>query len=357
MNIEEFLRDASEKKASDIYIIEGRPVTFKVNGFMTSWNDESLTRQQTGKIVECLYQLAENRDFSRLEHGDDDFALSLPGLSRFRINAYRQNTSLACVIRLIPISIPDPEKINIPETIVNLANYTRGILLFTGTTGSGKSTTLACLIDKINRSRQNHIITIEDPIEYRHAHKQSIISQREVSGDTDSFLTALRASMRQVPDVILVGEMRDYETISAAITAAETGHLVISTLHTIGAAPTVDRIIDVFPPSQQNQIRTQLSMTLQAVVSQQLVPTLDNKLHPAFEIMIVNSAIRNLIRENKVFQIENTIQTSASSGMKTMDMSLYELYMQNIISRENAMLFSTNPQTMATRMGTQIRQK
>jgi twitching motility protein PilT len=244
---------------------------------------------------------------------------------------------------------------NIPETIVNLANFTRGIVLFTGTTGSGKSTSLACLIDKINRERQNHIITIEDPIEFQHTHKKSIISQRELDVDTESYVSALRAAMRQVPDVILVGEMRDYETISAAITAAETGHLVFSTLHTIGSAPTIDRIIDVFPPNQQNQIRAQLSVTLQAVVSQQLLPTLDGVLRPAYEIMVVNSAIRNLIRENKTFQIENIIQTSASQGMRTMDMSIYELFRTRVISKETAMLFSVNPQVMQSRLGGQVR--
>lgn len=355
MLVESFLEEAVAKKASDIYIIDGRPVTFKISGFMVPWNEKILGMQDTKEILRSIYQLAENRDFSRLESGDDDFAIAIAGLARFRVNAYRQSGTMAAVIRLIPVSIPDPARINIPEIIINLANYTRGILLFTGTTGSGKSTTLACLIDKINSSRQNHIITIEDPIEYRHMHKKSIISQREVSGDTQSYLTALRAAMRQVPDVILVGEMRDYETIRAAITAAETGHLVISTLHTIGAASTVDRIIDVFPHDQQNQIRTQLSMTLQAVVSQQLIPTKDSALHPAFEIMVVNSAIRNLIRENKVFQIENIIQTSAAMGMKTMDMSIYELFNKNTISRENAMLYSVDPQMMSNRLGRQLR--
>lgn len=355
MNVETFLRDAVAKKASDIYIIEGKPVTLKINGLRYPWNDEVLTSTLTCEIVKKIYQLANGRDFEILRNGDDDFALEIPGLSRFRVNAYRQRSHYSSVIRLIPVSIPDSTKINIPESIMGLANYTRGILLFTGTTGSGKSTSLACLIDKINTSRDTHIITIEDPIEYQHVHKKSIISQREVSDDTESYLIALRAAMRQAPDVILIGEMRDYETISAAITAAETGHLVISTLHTIGAAPTIDRIIDVFPPNQQNQIRTQLSTTLQAVISQQLIPTVNNSLRPAFEIMIVNNAIRNLIRENKVFQIDNIIQTSASVGMKTMDMSLYELYRQNIISKENALMFSVAPQIMANRLNGQMK--
>jgi len=351
MNIESFLRDAVEKKASDIYIMEGKPVTFKTSGFLLPWNDETLTPAKTEEIVRDLYKLAADRDFSRLASGDDDFAVVIPGVSRFRVNTYRQSLSYASVIRTIPVKIPDPEKINIPETIIKLADMARGIILFTGTTGSGKTTSLACLIDKINSTRQEHIVTIEDPIEYQHVKKQSLISQREIDTDTESFMSALRAAMRQAPDVILVGEMRDPETISAAITAAETGHLVISTLHTIGAAPTVDRIIDSFPGDQQNQIRSQLSTTLQAVVTQQLIPTLDSKLHPAFEIMVVNSAIRNLIRENKIYQIENILQTSASLGMVTMDMSLFELFKRKIISRDDALLYSVNQQQMLTRLG------
>jgi twitching motility protein PilT len=354
MQAEQFLSKAFELKASDIYIIEGKPVTFKVNGNMAAFDSEILDASRTVEILKELYRLGRDRSFERLLDGDDDFAMSLP-FGRFRVNAYRQKLSHAAVIRPIPISIPDPSKLNIPDTIINLANFTRGIVLFTGTTGSGKSTSLACLIDKINRERENHIITIEDPIEYQHSHKKSIISQRELEADTESYLSALRAAMRQVPDVILVGEMRDYETISAAITAAETGHLVFSTLHTIGAASTIDRIIDVFPPNQQNQIRAQLSVTLQAVVSQQLIPTVDGVRHPAYEIMIVNSAIRNLIRENKTFQIENIIQTSAAQGMKTMDMSIYELFRTRTISKENALLYSVNPQVMQSRLSGQVR--
>lgn len=351
MNVESILHEATNRSASDIYIVAGRPVTFKVNGFMVPWNDVVLSADDTREAIKKIYSLANNRDFSRMDKGDDDFALPLSQFSRFRVNTYRQRGSIGSVIRMIPIGIPDPAKINIPDIVMDLANYSRGVVLFTGTTGSGKTTSLACLIDKINKTRSNHIITIEDPIEYLHSHKKSIISQREIESDTDNYLTALRAAMRQVPDVILVGEMRDHETISAAITAAETGHLVFSTLHTIGAAATVDRIIDVFPPNQQNQIRTQLAMTLQAVISQQLVPTNDKKLHPAFEIMIVNTAIRNMIRENKVYQIDNTIQTSASQGMKMMDTSLYELCKKNIISRENALLYSVNQSALAMQLG------
>jgi twitching motility protein PilT len=355
VQVELFLKEAADRKASDIYIIENRPITFKISGRMVPWDDYVLTADNSREVIKSLYRLAGNRSFERLTDGDDDFATALPTGERFRVNAYRQQLSCASVIRTIPAGLPDPTKINIPEIIVKLADNTRGIVLFTGTTGSGKSTSLACLIDKINTTRDNHIITIEDPIEYKHPHKKGIVSQRELDGDTESYVSALRAAMRQVPDVILVGEMRDYETISAAITAAETGHLVFSTLHTIGAAATIDRIIDVFPPNQQNQIRSQLSVTLQAVVSQQLLPTLDGKLHPAYEIMIVNSAIRNLIRENKTFQIENILQTSAAAGMKTMDMSIYDLYRQRIIAPETAQLYSVNPQVMSSRLSGQVR--
>ncbi|MCL1996391.1 MAG: PilT/PilU family type 4a pilus ATPase [Defluviitaleaceae bacterium] len=348
MNPKFFLDTAITKKASDIYIVEGKPVTLKISGHMLPLSDENLTAEATEATLREMYQLA-HRDFSKLACGDDDFALALPN-GRFRVNAYRQQLSYASVIRIIPLSIPDYKALNIPDVIMGLANYHRGIVLFTGTTGSGKSTALACVIDKINRERQTHIVTIEDPIEYRHNHNKSIISQRELESDTQTYLSALRAAMRQVPDVILVGEMRDRETISAAITAAETGHLVFSTLHTIGAGPTVDRIIDVFPEGQQNQIRTQLSTTLQAVISQQLIPTTDGKLHPAHEIMLVNSAIRNLIREGKTFQIENTLQTSASSGMKTMDMAIFEIVKRGIISIENALHYSVNQQVMNQRL-------
>ncbi|MDR2166509.1 MAG: PilT/PilU family type 4a pilus ATPase [Clostridiales bacterium] len=347
--VKHFLKQATENRASDVYIVQGKPVTLKISGRMVPVDREALTEVGTQNILEIIYRLGR-RDFKRLEAGDDDFAIAIEDVGRFRVNAYRQKLSFASIIRTIPLEIPDPAKLSIPDVIMGLANYQRGLVLFTGTTGSGKSTSLACLIDKINTTRDNHIITIEDPIEFRHAHKRSIISQRELEADTKSYVSALRAAMRQVPDVILVGEMRDYDTISSAITAAETGHLVFSTLHTIGAAPTIDRIIDVFPPNQQNQIRVQLSITLQAVVSQQLIPTVDGKLHPAFEIMVVNSAIRNLIRENKTFQIENVLQTSANVGMRTMDQSLHDLYRRGQITRENALLYSVNQQDMLARL-------
>jgi len=360
INARKILEEAQNMKASDIYIVAGKPACFKIAGRIMPITQEPLRPTDTNRLVTELYSLAvyvdeHSRSIKNLDSGDDDFALNLSNLGRYRVNAYKQRHSLSAIIRTVPVEIPNPMELNIPEIVVNLANYTRGIVLVTGTTGSGKTTTLACLIDKINRERECHIVTIEDPIEFNYKHNKGIVSQRELNSDTKDYAAALRSVLRQVPDVILVGEMRDYETISSAITVAETGHLVFSTLHTIGAAATIDRIIDVFPPNQQNQIRSQLAYTLQAVVSQQLIPTVDGKLHPAYEIMIVNDAIRNLIRESKTFQIENVIQTSAAVGMRSMDMSIYDLYRTRMISKENALLYSVDSRAMSARVGGQLR--
>ena len=259
---------------------------------------------QTEEILRCIYQMA-HRDIDHLHSsGDDDFSFSIPGLSRFRINAYKQRGSLAAVIRVIAFQLPDPAELSIPEDVMSLAELTKGMVLVTGSAGSGKSTTMACLIDRINHSREGHIITLEDPLEYLHRHDRCIVSQREICTDTQSYLTSLRATLRQSPDVILLGEMRDYETIQTAMTAAETGHLVLSSLHTLGAANTISRIMDVFEPSQQRLIAIQLSMVLQAVISQQLIPDVDGKNIPVFDVMRLTTSIRNMIRFNKVFLIE-----------------------------------------------------
>lgn len=260
----------------------------------------NLPPADTSNIVSPIYQLAGNRDVNDFEQsGDDDFSFAIPGLSRFRVSAYKQRGALSVVIRIISFSLPNPTEIGIPQRIIDFSNFSKGLVLVTGTAGSGKSTTLACIIDAINHHYRKHIITLEDPLEFLYRHDLSIISQREINVDTESYVTALRASLRQSPDVILLGEMRDYETMQVAMTAAETGHLIFSTLHTIGAASTTDRIIDVFPPNQQHQIAVQLSMVLQAVISQQLVPTIDGKMIPVFEIMTVTPAIRNMIRDNQ----------------------------------------------------------
>ena len=285
-----------------------------------------------------------------LNEGDDDFSFAVPGVSRFRANIFRQRGSLAGVIRVVRFELPDADALHLPKEIMDVSRMTKGMVLVTGPAGSGKSTTLACIIDAINESREAHVITLEDPIEYLHRHKKSVVTQREIATDTSSYVTGLRASLRQAPDVILLGEMRDYETISIAMTAAETGHLILSTLHTIGAANTIDRVIDAFPPAQQQQIRTQLSMVLNAVISQQLVPTVDGGVQPVFEIMFLNNAIRNMIRESKIHQIDGIIATSQEEGMISMDNSLIRLFRQGVISRETAVTYSSNGELMERKL-------
>ena len=294
-------------------------------------------------LLRQIYQMSNNRNFDRfLEIGDDDFSFSIPGLSRFRVNTYRQRGSLAAVIRVIAFELPDPGILNIPEDVMSVSDFTKGMVLVTGPAGSGKSTTMACIVDRINHSREGHIITLEDPLEYLHRHDKCIVSQREICTDTESYLVSLRATLRQSPDVILLGEMRDYETIQTAMTAAETGHLILSSLHTTGAANTIGRIVDVFEPAQQRQISIQLSMVLQAVISQQLIPDINGHTIPAFEVMRLNPAIRNMIRDNKVHQIDGVIASSAHEHMRSMDQSLLELYKQNKITKETALKFASN---------------
>jgi len=350
VDVIQLLTDAVEKRASDVFIVAGKPVTYKINDKFVYMDDFILKPDETADLVTQIYQKA-NRDVNRaIESGDDDFSIAIPGLSRFRVNVYKQRSSLAAVIRIIRFELPNPDDVGIPQVVMDLAEKRKGLILVTGTAGSGKSTTLACLIDRINKTRAEHIVTLEDPLEYLHRHNLSIISQREVLTDTESYVKALRASLRQAPDVVLLGEMRDHETISVAMTAAETGHLVFSTLHTVGAVNTIDRIIDAFPANQQSQIRVQLSMILQAVVSQQLIPTLDGRVVPAFEIMIINSAIRNLIREAKIHQIDSVIHSSAAEGMMTMDICLLALYKKGTISDKTALSFSTNQDVMAKKL-------
>ncbi|WP_040196195.1 type IV pilus twitching motility protein PilT [Candidatus Soleaferrea massiliensis] len=351
MNVAEVLRQAVERDASDILIVSGCPLSLKIKGSIVPLLDEKLCPDDTKDLIEQIYGLDEVKDIQRLlETGDDDFSFSVRGLGRFRCNAYKQRGSLAAVLRVVKFDLPEFQNLHIPQTVIDLYQKQKGLILITGPAGSGKSTTLACLIDQINHNLNNHVITIEDPIEYLHTHRKSIVSQRELESDTESYDQALRAALRQSPNVILLGEMRDFETIQTVLTAAETGQLVFSTLHTIGAAKTIDRIIDVFPANQQQQIRVQLSMVLQAVVSQQLIPTLDGGIIPAFEIMIVNSAVRNMIRESKIYQLDNVIYSGASEGMVTMDADLLRLYREGKISRENALLYSSNLDTMSKKI-------
>lgn len=350
LQIPSFLSTAAKMHASDIFIIAGRPLSMKIQGKLELFG-ERLTPEMTEDILRTIYMLANERSMkSYLASGDDDFSFSVPGLSRFRVNAYRQRGSLAAVIRVIAFYLPNPTEINIPEDVMEIAELTKGMVLVTGPAGSGKSTTLACLIDRINQSREGHIITLEDPIEYLHKHNKSIVSQREICLDTSNYLISLRATLRQSPDVILLGEMRDHETIQTAMTAAETGHLLFSSLHTLGAANTIERILDVFPPNQQHQIAIQLSMVLQAVISQQLIPDVDNRKIPVFEIMRLTPAIRNMIRENKIHQIDGVIASSAQKQMRSMDHSLLELYKNGRITRETALKYAANPEMLLRKL-------
>ena len=347
----QLLQQAVQAQASDVFNVAGLPVSMRINGVITKENDAKLTPYDTSNIVTQIYHLAGNRDIHAFEEsGDDDFSFAIPGLSRFRVSAYKQRGAMSVVIRIISFSLPNPAELGIPQRIIDFSNFSKGLVLVTGTAGSGKSTTLACIIDAINHHYKKHIITLEDPLEFLHRHDQSIVSQREINVDTESYVTALRASLRQSPDVILLGEMRDYETMQVAMTAAETGHLIFSTLHTIGAASTIDRIIDVFPPNQQHQIAVQLSMVLQAVISQQLVPSIDEKMIPVFEIMTVTPAIRNMIRDNKIPQLEGIISSSAGGEIISMDSSLLTLYKEGQITAETALAYATNPEMLKRKM-------
>lgn len=350
-NAIQLLEKTVHSGASDIFIVVGLPAVVRLNGSVTEISEERLMPGDTERIISEIYEMAGCRPMDTLsETGDDDFSFAVPGLSRFRVSAYKQRGSLSAVVRVISFSLPDPSVLGIPEKVIQFAGFPKGMVLITGSAGSGKSTTLACIINYINQNYKKHIITLEDPLEFLHRHNQSIVSQREINIDTESYLTALRAALRQSPDVILLGEMRDHETIQVAMTAAETGHLIFSTLHTVGAANTIDRIIDVFPPNQQHQIAVQLSMVLQAVVSQQLVPSVDGTMVPAFEIMTVTPAIRNMIRDNKIPQIEGILYSSANADMVSMDSSLLGLYKNKRITSETALNFATNPEMLKKRL-------
>lgn len=343
------LQTARDVGASDVHITVGLPPQMRVNGTLEDIIPHVLTPPETQALI--LPLLNERQVAILKRDGEVDFSHSVEGLGRFRVNAFRQKGSFASVLRLINTVIPAPEKLGIPWSVLDLTKKKRGMVLVTGPTGSGKSTTLAALINMINEERKEHIITMEDPIEYLHQHKNSIVNQREIGFDTLSFANALRAALREDPDVILVGEMRDNETIAAALTAAETGHLVFSTLHTIGAAATVDRVIDVFPPHQQQQIRVQLASVLEAVISQQLLPTSDGKGRvAAYEVMLRTPAIESMIRDAKSHQIASSIQTSKKMGMQTMDDAIFELYQQLKISPDVAMEFAQEPEILKRKL-------
>ena len=349
MHLDEILKTAVENKASDIFIVSGVGLSFKSNGKLVKMNSDTLSPADTKQLVNEIFKMGGfNYDIENMPEKETDFSISIVGMGRFRANIYKQRNSYAAVLRYVPFELPNAKELGIPEQVMETAKWKNGIVLVTGPAGSGKSTTLSCIIDKINNERSGHIITIEDPIEFLHKHSKCIISQREISIDTTSYIDALRAALRQSPDVILLGEMRDYETISTAMTAAETGQLVLSTLHTLGAANTIDRIIDVFPINQQHQIRIQLSMVLSAVISQQLIPTISGELVPAFEIMLMNSAIRTLIRDEKTHQIDTILQSAP--GMQTMDNYILKMYKDGLITSETAVNYAYNPDVMEKRI-------
>ena len=351
INWMEILKEAVENQASDIFFVAGKSICQKVDGHILSMTEVRLMPADTEQIITELYQTAGRSMDQYRQRGDDDYSFSLPALARFRVNTYRQRGSMAAVIRVVSFDIPNWQAIHIPETVMNLADVQSGMILVTGTAGSGKTTTQACIIDRINRTRDCHVVTLEDPIEYLHRHQKAIVSQREIAIDTEDYLSALRACVRQAPDVILLGEMRDAQTIHTAISAAETGHMVIATLHTKGAVNAIDRIIDAFPSNQQSQIRVQLSAVLRTVVSQQLLPDCHGGMVPACEILHLNSAVRSMIRDNKNHQIDNVIASGSKEGMCTMDQAVLALYRTGMVSRETALEYADHPEQLARQLG------
>ncbi|MEG0962313.1 MAG: type IV pilus twitching motility protein PilT [Lachnospiraceae bacterium] len=347
--IEEVLTQASERKASDIHMAPGCPIMYRIDGDMIPADAIVMKPADIWHMIEPILEDKYRKVLE--ENGEVDFAFSMAGFSRVRVNVFRQRGTYAVALRILSFRIPTPEELGIPQSVIDLTNRKRGLVLVTGATGSGKSTTLAALISVIANQYPKNIITLEDPIEYLHPHSKAMVSQREVGADTHSYANALRAALRQDPDVILVGEMRDLDTISIAITAAETGHLVFSTLHTNNASSTVDRIIDVFPPHQQQQIRVQLSGVLEGIISQQLLARQGTVGRvAAFEVMLANTAIRNLIRESKAHQLPSVIQTSKKAGMQIMDDAIFELYMKSYISAETATTYAQDPVSMAQKV-------
>jgi twitching motility protein PilT len=354
MNIQQLVEVAIHKQASDIFLIAGSSVAFKIFNQVEAQSGSILSASEIELTIAELYTLS-HRSRHRLEtQGDDDFSIGLPKLARLRVNIYQQRGSYSVVIRMVSFHIPDPKEYHIPNQVLSLCELKKGLVVISGPAGSGKSTTSAILLDYINQNKALHIVTIEDPIEYLHTHKKSLISQREVGTDTISAASALKAALRQAPNVLLISEVRDLETISLAITAAETGHLVFTTLHTLGASNTIDRMIDVFPAEQQTQIRLQLSMVLEAVVSQQLIKTVDNYLVPVFELMKANTAVRNQIRDSKTHQLSLSIEAGQSDEMMSMNNSLLELVKNKRIDKEDALKHSYDRSALERLLSKQV---
>src|SRR5579862_8904419 len=351
LDFADVLLEVIDRRASDLHITAGAPPTVRVRGRLVPMDGfPVLTPNDTREIVYSILSEGQRQRFEN--NWQIDFAYQIPGRGRFRVNAYFQRSAVGAAFRLIPFEVVPFESLGLPPVIAEFANKPRGLVLVTGPTGSGKSTTLASLLDLINASREEHIMTIEDPIEFLHHHKKCIVNQRELGSDAPSFGDALKAALRQDPDVILVGEMRDLETIGTALTAAETGHLVFATLHTQDTAQTIDRIIDVFPAHQQGQVRVQLSVALQGIMTQQLLPTADGSGRVvACEVLVPNPAIRNLIREGKTHQIYSVLQTSSASGMQTMDASLATLVREGKITQKLAEARSSTPEELRRLLG------
>ena len=351
MQLKSLLEKMIEVHASDVFIIAGLPLAYQASGSHVRTDTPPLTPADTQEYITTVYELA-GRDLSLFADSvnhDDDFSFAVPGVGRFRANIFRQRGSYGAVIRVIPFGLPDPDEMNIPEPVMRLADLNRGLVLVTGPTGCGKSTTLACMLDRMNHKRTGHILTMEDPIEFVHKHGSCIITQREIPTDIANYSEALRSAMRESPDVILLGEMRDAETIGTAINAAEMTQLVLSTLHTTSAADTIERMIDAFPASQQRQIRTQLSLVLQATVSQMLIPALDGTTIPVFEVMHMNTAIRNLIREEKTYQIDSVIASNGAVGMQTMDQALFNAARESKVAKDVALQYSHHQEALLRR--------
>lgn len=340
VNFDTILENAVSLSATDIHLCAGSVPLFRINGTLAPMDGAERVKNQ--EIEAVLSALLTDEQRARLkENRVLDFSFSKPGLGRFRANVYSQRGSYAIAVRILPFEIPQFDSLGLPDSVRNFTTNTKGLFLATGATGSGKSTTLSSLLDLINIGYNYHIITIEDPIEYLHNHKKSLVTQREIGQDADNFASALRSALREDPDVIMVGEMRDPETISIALTAAETGHLVLSTLHTMGVAKSIDRMVDAFPPTQQNQIRSQLATVLKGIVSQQLIPRSDKQgMVAASEVMFVNNAIRNLIREGKHYQINSILQTGQDQGMQLLEHDLAKLFKTGVITEEEMNLRS-----------------